>query len=302
MSKPALVLSQVSKSYPLLSRRGRLHSFKGALLRGDLLRVEQEGAGFLALEGVDLEVARGETVGVIGPNGSGKSTLLKLVAGILKPSAGTVETNGRVTALIELGAGFHPEISGRENAVINGMMLGLSRSEVQRRLPAIADFAGIGAFIDEPVKTYSSGMYVRLGFAVAVATDPEILVVDEILAVGDEAFGHKCLDRINQLQRQGTAILLVSHDLRLVENLAHRVMYLRGGRPVFTGPAEAAVARYRSDVASQEAGATATELPTSRSTGGAATVRCATGSSTTTRASRSAPPGGSDTAGNRSTI
>ncbi len=255
MSAPALVLAGVSKRYPLLSRRGRLNSFKGALLRGELLRVEQERGGFLALEGVDLEVARGETVGVIGPNGSGKSTLLKLVAGILRPTSGTITRNGRVTALIELGAGFHPEISGRENAVINGMMLGLSKAEVQRRLPAIAEFAGIGEFIDEPVKTYSSGMYVRLGFAVAVAADPEILVVDEILAVGDEAFGHKCLDRIGQLQRQGTAILLVSHDLSLVGSLAHRALYLRAGRPVFTGPAEAAVARYRSDVASEEAGA-----------------------------------------------
>jgi len=258
VSTPALVMSGVSKSYPLLSRRGRLHSFKGALLRGELLRAEQEQDGFLALEGVDLEVARGETVGVIGPNGSGKSTLLKLVAGILRPTSGTITANGRVTALIELGAGFHPEISGRDNAVINGMMLGLTRAEVQRRLPEIAEFAGIGEFIDEPVKTYSSGMYVRLGFAVAVATDPEILVVDEILAVGDEAFGHKCLDRIGRLQRQGTAILLVSHDLSLVKNLAHRALYLRAGRPVFTGPAEAAVARYRSDVASEEEGAPAT--------------------------------------------
>ncbi len=254
MTDPALRLTGVSKRYPRASRRGRLHSLKGALLGGQLWRLEQETHGFLALSGVDLEVGRGETVAVIGPNGSGKSTLLKLVAGILRPTAGTVEVNGRVTALIELGAGFHPEISGRENAVVNGMMLGLSRGEVQSRLPSIIEFAGVGSFIDEPVKTYSSGMAVRLGFAVAVAADPDILVVDEILAVGDEAFGHKCLDRIASLQRQRTAILLVSHDLGLVEHLAQRALYLRAGSPVVAGTAGEAVARYRADVASEEAG------------------------------------------------
>ena len=254
---PAIRLVEVSKSYPPLTRRGRLHSLKGALLHGELWRTERERQGFLALSGVDLEVQRGETFAVIGPNGSGKSTLLKLVAGILRPTSGTVDVAGRVTALIELGAGFHPEISGRDNAIINGMMLGLSRAEVTRRLPEIVAFSGIEPFIDQPVKTYSSGMYVRLGFAVAVAVEPDVLVVDEILAVGDEAFAHKCLDRIAQLQRRGTAILLVSHDLGLVEQLAQRALYLKGGVPVLTGSAGAAVARYRSDVASDEAGAEA---------------------------------------------
>jgi len=252
MSNPRVRLEGVSKCYPLLTRRGRLHSLKGALLGGELWRRQREREGFEALQGVDLEVGPGETVGVIGPNGSGKSTLLKLVAGILRPTAGTVEVEGRVTALIELGAGFHPEISGRENALVNGMMLGLSKAEVQRRLPGIIEFSGIGAFIDQPVKTYSSGMYVRLGFAVAVAVGPDVLVVDEILAVGDEAFSHQCLDRIAQLQRGGTAILLVSHDLGLVEQLAHRALYLRNGKPVLVGAAPTVVARYRSDVASEE--------------------------------------------------
>lgn len=244
----------VSKNYPSLTRRGRLHSLKGALLHGELWRAQQEQQGFLALSGVDMEVPPGETFAVIGPNGSGKSTLLKLVAGILRPTAGTIEVAGRVTALIELGAGFHPEISGRDNAIINGMMLGLSRVEVMSRLPEIVAFSGIEQFIDQPVKTYSSGMYVRLGFSVAVAAEPDVLVVDEILAVGDEAFAHRCLDRIAQLQRRGTAILLVSHDLGLVEQLAQRALYLKGGVPVLTGSADAAVARYRSDVASDEAG------------------------------------------------
>jgi ABC-type polysaccharide/polyol phosphate transport system ATPase subunit len=245
----------VSKNYPSLTRRGRLHSLKGALLHGELWRAQREQEGFLALSGVYLEVQRGETFAVIGPNGSGKSTLLKLVAGILRPTAGTVDVAGRVTALIELGAGFHPEISGRDNAIINGMMLGLSRAEVLRLMPEIVAFSGIEPFIDQPVKTYSSGMYIRLGFSVAVAAAPDVLVVDEILAVGDEAFAHRCLERIAQLQRRGTAILLVSHDLTLVEQLAQRALYLKGGSPVLTGAAGAVVARYRSDVASDEAGA-----------------------------------------------
>jgi len=251
---PRVRIEGLVKRYPHGPRKGRFHSFKGALLQGQLWSREREKKGFVALDGVDLEVGRGETVAVIGPNGSGKSTLRKVISGILQPTVGSVEVDGRVTALIELGAGFHPEISGRENAVINGMMLGLSRAEGQRRLPEIAEFAGIGDFLDEPVKTYSSGMYVRLGFAVATAADPDVLVVDEVLAVGDESFVHKCLDRIAKLQRGGTSIALVTHDLGMVEQLAHRALYLREGRPVLVGPAATVVARYRSDVASAEAG------------------------------------------------
>ncbi|MFZ5788889.1 MAG: ABC transporter ATP-binding protein [Acidobacteriota bacterium] len=262
--RTVLRLEGAGKVYPRPSRQGRLHSLKGALLGGALWRMKHERTGFPALSGVDLEVRTGETVAVIGPNGSGKSTLLKLAVGIIRPTAGTVERNGRVTALIELGAGFHPEISGRENAVINGMMLGLSRAEIEARLPEIVDFAAVGEFIDEPVKTYSSGMFVRLGFAVAVAADPDLLIVDEILAVGDESFQHRCLDRIAQLQRGGTAILLVSHDLRLVEHLARRALYLRGGRVLDEGPAVAVVDRYRSDVAAEEAGAAMAEAGAAR--------------------------------------
>lgn len=242
----------VAKRYPKLGGRGRLLSLKGALLHGELFRLQHEKDGFLALSDVSFEIAEGETFAVIGPNGSGKSTLLKLIAGILRPSAGTLAVNGRVTALIELGAGFHPEISGRENAIVNGMMLGLSRAEIMAKMPWIIDFSGVEPFIDEPVKTYSSGMYVRLGFAVAVAVEPRVLVVDEVLAVGDEVFMHRCLDRIATLQRQGTAVVLVSHDLALVEQLAQRALYLREGRPVLLASAGATVARYRSDVASVE--------------------------------------------------
>ena len=272
MSAARVRLEGVSKRYPAGTRRGRLHSFKGALLHGELWRRAHETGGYLAVSGVDLEVAPGETVALIGPNGSGKSTLLKLVTGILRPTEGTVTVEGRVTALIELGAGFHPEITGRENAIINGMMLGLSRADITARLDEIVEFSGIGAFIDEPVKNYSSGMYVRLGFAVATAAEPDVLVVDEVLAVGDEAFVHKGLDRIARLQRRGTSILLVSHDLGLVESLADRAMYLKEGTPVILGSAAAAVARYRSDVAGEEAGEEATPASARRWGNGAVTL------------------------------
>jgi ABC-type polysaccharide/polyol phosphate transport system ATPase subunit len=208
----------------------------------------------MALDGVSLEVEPGEAVAIVGPNGSGKSTFLKLAGGILKPSSGTVEVNGRVTALIELGAGFHPEITGRENVVINGMLLGLKRSEIEERLPQIIDFADIGDFIHQPVKTYSSGMYVRLGFAVAVAAEPDVLLIDEVLAVGDEAFTRRCLDRLARMRQRGVTMVLVSHDLDLVTSFADRALYLEAGRPVLSGPADAVVARYRSDAAGEPGG------------------------------------------------
>lgn len=254
MSQVRVLVEGVSKRYSLSSTRGKLHSLKGALLHGQLWRQLREQEGFLALEDVSFALEAGETLAVIGPNGSGKSTLLKLVAGILQPTKGKVTVHGRLTALIELGAGFHPEISGWDNAVINGMLLGLSRREIESKLPEIIRFAGLEAFAHEPVKTYSSGMFVRLGFAVATAVDPDVLVVDEVLAVGDELFAHRALDRISQLQRRGCSLLLVTHDLGLVEKLAQRALYLDRGRVVFSGPAAAAVARYRSDVASTESG------------------------------------------------
>ena len=200
---------------------------------------------------MDLEVEPGEAVAVIGPNGSGKSTLLKLVGGILQPSTGSAAVEGRVTALIELGAGFHPEITGRENVLINGMLLGLSRREVERRMDEILEFSDIGDFIDQPVKTYSSGMYIRLGFAVAVAVDPDVLLIDEILAVGDAVFTQRCLDRLARMRRERVTMVLVTHDLDLVETFADRALYLRQGKVVALGPADSVVARYRSDVAGE---------------------------------------------------
>jgi ABC-type polysaccharide/polyol phosphate transport system ATPase subunit len=205
-----------------------------------------------ALEDVTFTVGRGETFGVIGANGSGKSTLLKLVAGILKPTAGRIAVDGKVSALIELGAGFHPEISGRENVVINGVMLGLSRREIERKLPEIVAFSGLEDFIDQPVKTYSSGMYVRLGFAVAVHVDPDVLVVDEVLAVGDEAFARRCLDTIREFSARGKTIFFVTHSLVLVEELCDRVLYLEAGRVKGIGEPREMLARYRLDVSAGE--------------------------------------------------
>ncbi len=248
----SLRFEAVRKVYRWRGPRRHVDTVKGALfhrrLRRRLPRIEEH----VALDGIDLVVTPGSAVAVIGPNGSGKSTLLKLAGGILRPTSGTVESEGRVTALIELGAGFHPEISGRENIVINGMLLGLSRSEIDRRLPGIVEFADIGPFLDQPVKTYSSGMYVRLGFAVAVAVEPDIMLIDEVLAVGDEAFTRRCLDRLARLRQRGVTMVLVSHDLDLVGHFADRAVYLRGGRIVAEGAPDAVVARYRSDVAGDD--------------------------------------------------
>jgi lipopolysaccharide transport system ATP-binding protein len=242
-----LRFSGVRKVYRWRGNRVRNESVKGAVLGSWWRRRRPTAREHVALEDIDLEIAPGEAVALIGPNGSGKSTLLKLAGGILQPTVGTVEVDGRVTALIELGAGFHPEITGRENVLINGMLLGLSRPEVEARLPEILDFAGIGDFIDQPVKTYSSGMYVRLGFAVAVAVEPDVLLIDEVLSVGDAAFTKRCLDRLARMRQAGVTMVLVSHDLDLVEAFADRAVYLRAGRVRAEGAVESVVARYRDD-------------------------------------------------------
>ena len=184
---------------------------------------------FWALRDVSFEVYEGETFGLIGENGSGKSTMLKCLTKILRPDEGTVAVNGKVSALLELGAGFHPELSGRENVFLNGAILGLSQKELRRRFDEIVDFAGVGAFIDEPVKNYSSGMYVRLGFSVAINVDPDVLLVDEVLAVGDEAFQRKCNEKFAELRNQGKTIVLVSHGLGTVQNLCDRVAWFSHG-------------------------------------------------------------------------
>lgn len=230
----------------------RLRTLKSAFVGRSLAAGAAADELIPALEEVSFEVAPGEAFGVVGGNGSGKSTLLKLVSGILRPDAGRLEVDGSVAALIELGAGFHPEISGRENVYINGSVLGLSRREIEARYERIVEFAGLEEFIEEPVKNYSSGMYVRLGFAVAIHTDPEILLVDEVLAVGDEAFAHKCLRRIEELLAAGRTVVFVSHALALVESLCSRVLWLDRGRVRELGEPRRVVDAYRADVAEQE--------------------------------------------------
>jgi lipopolysaccharide transport system ATP-binding protein len=205
-----------------------------------------------ALDRVSFDVERGEMFSVIGGNGSGKSTLLKLISGILRPTSGRLDVDGRVTALIELGAGFHPEISGRENVFIAASVLGLSRREIEARYERIVEFSGLGDFLEEPVKNYSSGMYVRLGFAVAIHTDPEVLLVDEVLAVGDEAFAHRCIGKIEELLAAGRTVIFVSHALGMVEDLSTRALWLDHGRARMIGEPRRVVDAYRQAVAAAE--------------------------------------------------
>ncbi|WP_209305315.1 ABC transporter ATP-binding protein [Blastococcus sp. CT_GayMR20] len=202
---------------------------------------------FWALRNVDLEIGAGQTVGLIGPNGSGKSTLLKTIGGILQPTSGTVERRGRLAALLELGAGFHPDLTGRENVYLNASILGLSQSQTDRYFDPIVDFSGIERFIDTQVKFYSSGMYVRLAFAVAVHVDPDVLLVDEVLAVGDEPFQRKCLDRIRSFQQEGRTIVLVTHALDQVVDLCDRAVVLENGHVVVDGDPVLATRTLRND-------------------------------------------------------
>lgn len=200
---------------------------------------------FWALKNVSFEVSRGETVGIIGRNGSGKSTLLQMICGTLEPTEGHIETHGRIAALLELGAGFNPEFTGRENVFLNATVLGLKPSEIQKKFPDIEAFADIGQFIDQPVKHYSSGMFARLAFAVAISVDPEILIVDEALAVGDEPFQRKCFARIEQIKSNGGSILLVSHSAASIVALCDRAILVDHGERLFTGAAKIAVNWYK---------------------------------------------------------
>jgi ABC-type polysaccharide/polyol phosphate transport system ATPase subunit len=236
---------QVSKKFSL--HRERARSFQEQLVH--LFRRRSVPAEtFWALKDVSFTVEQGETVGLIGPNGAGKSTILKLISRILEPTSGKIAVDGRVGALLELGAGFHSDLTGRENIYLNGSILGLSRPEIRHRMDAIIAFAELERFIDVPVKHYSSGMYVRLGFAVAVHTEPKILLVDEVLSVGDISFQQKCLERIRELQRGGTSILLVSHGLDLVRQMCHRALWLEKARLAAVGEADAVIGAYLAHV------------------------------------------------------
>lgn len=250
--RAAVRVDGLVKLYRRMTPGDQFRTLKSALLDGTLTSGLSRDRAISALDDVSFTVGRGEAFGVIGGNGSGKSTLLKILAGILRPTSGEVTVDGRVAALIELGAGFHPEISGRENVYINGSILGLGRREIDQRFDDIVAFSGLADFIDEPVKNYSSGMYVRLGFAVAIHTDPEVLLVDEVLAVGDEAFAHRCIRRIEEFLASGRTLLFVSHGLDLVEALCDRVMWLDRGVQKLVGEPRRVVDAYRQAVAEEE--------------------------------------------------
>ncbi|MCB0980733.1 MAG: ABC transporter ATP-binding protein [Ilumatobacter sp.] len=230
----AIVAEGISKVFHLQVNPSQSLKERLVRLRGNHTR------DFAALREMDLTVGGGETLGILGHNGSGKSTLLKCISGILKPTTGTIRIRGRIASLLELGAGFHPELTGRENVFINAAFLGISRAEIARRFDDIVDFAELHEFIDEPVKHYSSGMYVRLGFAVAINLDPDILLVDEVLAVGDEVFQQKCLDRVRQFQQEGRTIVVVTHAADVVRQVCQRAIVLHHGEKVAdTRPGEA---------------------------------------------------------------
>ncbi len=252
MSAPAIAARHVTKIYRRFGRSRQFATLKSAILSGTLVSELRADETFQALSDVSFEVPRGCTFGLIGRNGSGKSTMLKCVAGITKPTSGTVKVDGRISALIELGAGFHPEISGRENIFINGIMLGLSKKEITRRFEEIVEFAELEDFIDAPVKTYSSGMYMRLGFAVAIHVDPDVLLVDEVLAVGDAGFTHKCLDKFGEFRRRGKTILLVTHSLGLIERFCDEALWLDGGTVRATGDPRRVVGAYITAVEKSE--------------------------------------------------
>ena len=229
-----------------VSRRFRVHARQARTLKElFVLRGRTQPTDVWALRDVSVDVEPGEAVGLIGRNGSGKSTLLRLVAGIIRPTSGTIAVGGRIGSLLELGAGFHPDFSGRENVFLNGSMYGLRRAEIRERFDEIVSFAELEDSIDRPVRTYSSGMYMRLGFAIAAHLDADVLLLDEVFAVGDEAFQRKCFGKIFEFKQRGGTIVFVSHDATQVERLCERAVLLRDGRKEFDGPTHEAVVHYR---------------------------------------------------------
>ena len=238
----AVRVDHVSKAYA--RHRHFTRGLKESLLHlPDVIR-RVRTQPFRALDDISLEVRKGEAVGIIGGNGSGKSTLLALIAGVIRPQAGTIEVHGRVAPLLELGAGFHYELTGRENIVLNGVLMGLTRREVAARMEAIVAFSGLEDALNEPIRTYSSGMVARLGFSVAVHLDPEILLIDEILAVGDAHFQAKCYDRLDEFRRQGATLVIVTHALAEVQRLCDRAVWLDGGKIALQGEPEAVIEAY----------------------------------------------------------
>lgn len=244
MNQVVINFTNVCKKF----RKGRKLLLKEALL--DIFKPERTEY-FWALRDISFSLTKGETLGIIGSNGSGKSTILKLIAGVMFPDKGKTGVVGKIAPLIEVGAGFHPELSGRENIYLNGVILGLKREEIDNYFNSIVEFSGLGDFIDTPIKHYSSGMYMRLGFSIAIHTNPDILLVDEILAVGDEAFQKKCFLKIREFQRKKKTIIFVSHSLSLVGKYCRKVMLLNNGIIEYFGDCDAGIDLYRKKTASE---------------------------------------------------
>ena len=242
MSTWAVRVKDVSKRFRLYHERNQ--TLKSAILRGRTSRHED----FWALKDISFDVATGETHGLIGSNGSGKSTLLKCLAKIYWPTSGTIDYRGRMASLLEVGSGFHLELSGRENIYLNGSILGMSKKDIDSKFDDIVDFSGVERFLDQPVKNYSSGMYVRLGFSIAINVDPDILVVDEVLSVGDEEFQRKSFHKFRELKKQGKTIILVTHAMPVVRDLCDSVTWVNNGVLEETGPAERVVDAYLKSV------------------------------------------------------
>lgn len=228
-NETVIEFKNVTKQFSKLSHK-TFKEFLPALIKG-----EQTSESFTALDNISFEIKKGECVGIIGPNGSGKSTILKLIAGVMSPTSGTIHVKGKISPLIELGAGMHPELTGKENIYLNGAILGLSQKEIEQNYKSIVDFAELWEFIDQPVKHYSSGMYMRLGFSIAIHVNPEILIVDEILAVGDPEFQKKCFLRMEEFKKQNVTIIYVSHDLKTVKNFCTRAIYINHSKIIKEG-------------------------------------------------------------------
>src|SRR3984885_11497104 len=253
MSAPAIIIENLSKRYTIDHQRatgdGLRHAMEGAMRAplawlGSSRMKKMQQVDFWALKGVSFQINRGEVVGIIGSNGAGKSTLLKILSRITVPTEGRIRINGRVASLLEVGTGFHPELTGRENIFLNGAILGMSRAEIIRKFDEIVEFSGIEEFLDTPVKRYSSGMYVRLAFAVAAHLEPEILIVDEVLAVGDAAFQKKCLGKMESFACSGRTVLFVSHNIEAVRTLCQRCIWLKDGKVHRDGPSGEIVEEY----------------------------------------------------------
>lgn len=240
MNKTAIDIKDVSKKFRLYKERNQ--NIKTAIMRGRISTYDD----FWALKDVSFTINHGETFGLVGDNGSGKSTLLKCLAKILYPDRGSITVDGRLAALLEVGSGFHPELSGRENVYLNGSILGMSRKEIDSKFDAIIDFSGVREFIDQPVKNYSSGMYVRLGFSVAIHVDPDILLVDEVLAVGDESFQQKCFEKFSEFRKAGKTVVIVSHSLGTMVEMCDRIAWLEHGELKGVGKPSEVISKYRS--------------------------------------------------------